>query len=686
MAEPLGALVRILLLEDSAIDAELLSGHLAKDKQVFTIERTVSRESFRTALLRGGFDVILSDFSLPDFDGLAALELAKAHAPDVPFIFVSGLMGEEFATSALRRGATDYILKRNLSRISTAVDRALADVYQRAERRKAEAALLELNATLEIRVAERTRQLQESEARLRTIFQTSNQYQGFMTPEGVLLDTNELSLEGIGVSLEEVTGKNYWDTPWFTDTPRMSETIEAAVKAVAAGEVFHREVQLNLPVLGARWFELTIRPIYDKFGEIIALVPEAVDFTQRRAVEEALRQSQKMEALGQLTGGIAHDFNNLLTGITGALDLIKRRLAAGRTDGIDRIMEAAFSSSQRAAALTHRLLAFARRQSLHTKAEDANALILGLADILRRTLGENTAFEIALQEDLWLALTDGNQLENALLNLAINARDAMPDGGTLKISTRNAVVSVAEARAGQDMQPGEFIAVSVGDSGTGIEPGLLDKVFEPFFTTKPIGQGTGLGALDDLRFCQAVRRVCEDQKQAGFRYLRGNLPSECEASAKRANGGGCGGAGFRKRRDGVAGGRRQHGAVAGVRGSDRAWVPVYREGRCRQRDTGSGVGAADRPADYRCRAAGDERAATGGDRPAAPEGAEGIVHHRLCGERGDALGISGARHGSDDKALHLRRAEPEDPATYRGGAGSLTAPSGARASGHEAMM
>ena len=418
--------IRILLLEDSAIDAELLSGHLAKDKQDFSIERAVSRASFQSLLLRGGFDVILSDFSLPDFDGLAALELAKTHAPDVPFIFVSGLMGEEFATSALRRGATDYILKRNLSRVSTSIDRALADVYQRAERRKAEAMLLELNATLEERVAERTQQLQESEARLRTIFQTSNQYQGFMTPAGVLLDTNELSLEGIGAELKDVTGKNFWDTPWFTDTPGMRETIKAAIRGVAEGEVFRKEVELNLPKLGLRWFELTIRPIYDKFGEIIALVPEAVDFTQRRSVEEALRQSQKMEALGQLTGGIAHDFNNLLTGITGAMDLIRRRLAAGRQDGIEKIMDAAYASSQRAAALTHRLLAFARRQSLDTKAEDANALISGLEDILQRTLGENTALEISLAPDLWPAMTDGNQLESAILNLVINARDAMP--------------------------------------------------------------------------------------------------------------------------------------------------------------------------------------------------------------------------------------------------------------------
>jgi len=200
-----------------------------------------------------------------------------------------------------------------------------------------------------------------------------------------------------------------------------------------------------------------------------------------------------MEAIGQLTGGIAHDFNNLLTGITGSLDIIRRRIASGHTDDIERFMEGATNSAFRAAALTQRLLAFSRRQSLNAKSCDANALVAGMEDMLRRTLGEQVRLETALDEDLWPALADANQFENAILNLAINARDAMPDGGRLTISTRNATVMATDPKPRQHELPGSYVVVRVTDSGSGMAPEVVAKVFEPFFTTKPIGQGTGLG-------------------------------------------------------------------------------------------------------------------------------------------------------------------------------------------------
>jgi len=213
----------------------------------------------------------------------------------------------------------------------------------------------------------------------------------------------------------------------------------------------------------------------------------------RQEAEEQLRQSQKMEAIGQLTGGIAHDFNNLLTGITGSLDIIRRRIASGHTDDIERFMEGATNSAFRAAALTQRLLAFSRRQSLNAKSCDANALVAGMEDMLRRTLGEQVRLETALDEGLWPALADANQFENAILNLAINARDAMPDGGRLTISTRNATVMATDPKPRQHELPGSYVVVRVTDSGSGMAPEVVAKVFEPFFTTKPIGQGTGLG-------------------------------------------------------------------------------------------------------------------------------------------------------------------------------------------------
>jgi signal transduction histidine kinase len=211
------------------------------------------------------------------------------------------------------------------------------------------------------------------------------------------------------------------------------------------------------------------------------------------ATEDALRQSQKMEAIGQLTGGLAHDFNNMLTGIVGNLELLQARVAQGRIGETERHIVAAQEAAQRAAALTHRLLAFARRQPLDTKPNDINRIVLGMEDMLRRTLGERVELQTMLAEDLWPALTDVNQFESAILNLALNARDAMPDGGRLTIETRNAQLDADYAHRQGDVEDGEYVVISVSDTGIGMAPEVADRAVDPFFTTKPIGVGTGLG-------------------------------------------------------------------------------------------------------------------------------------------------------------------------------------------------
>jgi PAS domain S-box-containing protein len=212
-----------------------------------------------------------------------------------------------------------------------------------------------------------------------------------------------------------------------------------------------------------------------------------------QAAEEALRQAQKMEAVGQLTGGIAHDFNNLLQGIVGALDLIDKRIAANRFSEIEKFATAARTAAARAVALTHRLLAFSRRQPLDPKPVQANPLAVSMEDLLRRTLGETITLTLSLAADLWPTLCDPNQLESAILNLAINARDAMPDGGSLVLETCNTTLDAAYAARMPDVKPGDYVCVSVSDSGGGMPPSVIEQAFNPFFTTKPIGQGTGLG-------------------------------------------------------------------------------------------------------------------------------------------------------------------------------------------------
>ncbi|WP_149086698.1 hybrid sensor histidine kinase/response regulator [Pseudomonas prosekii] len=226
------------------------------------------------------------------------------------------------------------------------------------------------------------------------------------------------------------------------------------------------------------------------------------EMVERERAEDALRHAQKMEAVGQLTGGIAHDFNNMLTGIIGSLDLMQRYIADGRAAEVGRFMEAAVSSANRAAALTHRLLAFSRRQSLDRKPLNANELIESLEDLLTRTKGDHIELHLKLAADVWPVSTDVSQLENALLNLVINARDAMPDGGRLLIETANVYLDGSDLLSLESVKAGDYLMIAVSDNGTGMSPSVLAKAFDPFFTTKPIGQGTGLGLSMIYGFAQ----------------------------------------------------------------------------------------------------------------------------------------------------------------------------------------
>ncbi len=214
---------------------------------------------------------------------------------------------------------------------------------------------------------------------------------------------------------------------------------------------------------------------------------------QLRNNEEALRQSQKMEAVGQLTGGIAHDFNNMLTGIIGSLELLRRRVSRGKLDDLDSLIDLGVTSANRAAGLTHRLLAFSRRQSLDSKPVQINELVSSMGELLQRSLNESIALDMRLDPKLWTAEADPNQLESALLNLALNARDAMPGGGKLIVETSNRHLDNVFTAAYGTLKPGDYVELSVSDTGCGMPESVISRAFDPFFTTKPIGQGTGLG-------------------------------------------------------------------------------------------------------------------------------------------------------------------------------------------------
>ncbi|WP_237481251.1 PAS domain S-box protein [Lichenibacterium dinghuense] len=351
------------------------------------------------------------------------------------------------------------------------------------ERRRAEQGLRDLAASLERQVEERTRERDRLWRLSRDLFVIAD-------AEGEWVSVNAACMAVLGWSEAELVGR----TSEWLEHPDDREQSRRVVRALSEGEALSRfDIRLRTRSGDYRWLSWTVTPsdglLFAVGRDVTADKEQAVE---QARLEEQLRQSQKMEAVGQLTGGIAHDFNNLLTGITGALDMMQRRIVQGRTVDVERYVGLAMSSANRAAALTHRLLAFSRRQTLDPRPVDGNALVSAMEDLLRRTLGEGVVLELALWPDLWQTRCDPHQLENAVLNLCINARDAMPDGGRLTVETTNASLD-GRAASERDIPPGDYVAFSVSDTGTGMPPDVVAKVFEPFFTTKPIGQGTGLG-------------------------------------------------------------------------------------------------------------------------------------------------------------------------------------------------
>ncbi|GAC1547436.1 MAG: hypothetical protein NVS2B5_00250 [Beijerinckiaceae bacterium] len=356
--------------------------------------------------------------------------------------------------------------------------------------------------------------LRESERQFRSLADSIPTLCWMAEADGYIVWYNSGWYDYTGTTPADMEG---WGWQRVHDPDALPEVLERWNASIASGEPFEMVFPLRKADGTFRPFLTRIVPVRDDRGAVVKWFGTNTDISAQRqaemelrnlaaelekrveertrdlmTAEEALRQSQKMEAVGQLTGGLAHDFNNLLTGISGSLQLLQTRLSQGKFSDLERYIAAADGACRRAAALTHRLLAFSRRQTLDPKPTDINRLIAGMEELIRRTIGPAIELEVVGAAGLWSALVDPNQLENALLNLCINARDAMPDGGRLTIETANKWLDERAARE-RELTPGQYLSLCVTDTGTGMTPEVITRAFDPFFTTKPLGQGTGLG-------------------------------------------------------------------------------------------------------------------------------------------------------------------------------------------------
>ena len=439
---------------------------------------------------------------LPLF-GAAARRLRSLLA--VPVVSRSGdVLGGLFlghSDPGVFSGRADHILAGIAAQAAVALDNAL--LYQTSQqdiaaRRRTEEALQTLNDTLEQRVNERARQLEasyaelrESERRFRLLVEAVTDYAIYMLdPTGHVIKWNPGAQRLKGYTEQEILGEHL--SRFYTEDDRKAG-VPDVVMATAMKTGSYEGEGWRVRKDGSRfWASVVLHAIRDPLGQLLGFAKVTRDLTEKRVAEERLRQAQKMEAIGQLTGGVAHDFNNLLTVIGGNLETLQRRLKEGGNESLLRLTNAATRATSRAAVLTHQLLAFSRRQPLEPRSISTNALIGGVSEMLRRTLPESIAIETVLAGGVWPIFADANQLENSLLNLAVNARDAMPDGGKLTIEAANVYLDDSYA-ATADVVSGQYVGIFVSDTGTGMPEEVVAKAFEPFFTTKEVGQGTGLG-------------------------------------------------------------------------------------------------------------------------------------------------------------------------------------------------
>jgi two-component system cell cycle sensor histidine kinase/response regulator CckA len=461
---------KVLMLEDLVADSMLLERELRQASIKFVSKRVETKEAFLEALVTFQPDIILSDYSLPQFSGLDALRLLKETRPDLPFILITGSLTEEVAVECMKEGAHDYILKTSLKRLPSAVLNALAKRRKEQDKEKAE---------------ELYRLIAENTTDLICLLDTRGMY-AYVSPSHKDL---------LGYSPEDLIGRSAFSIIHPDDQEEAHKCFTVSLERNKGGTL-----ECRLQHVDGSWraFDVVGNWIFDGHDTPQRAILVSRDLSERKLAEKALRESeeqlrqaQKLEAIGQLAGGVAHDFNNLLTVITGYSDLLLNRIAEG--DSNHSRVEEIKRAAERASSLTRQLLAFSRKQVLQPKLFDLNTLVADLGKMLQRLIGEDIDLTMVLTKDVAEINADPGQIEQVLMNLVVNARDAMPDGGKITIETAHVQVDQAYAESHLAVQPGPYVMLAVTDTGSGMDQETQKHIFEPFFTTKEQGKGTGLG-------------------------------------------------------------------------------------------------------------------------------------------------------------------------------------------------
>jgi PAS domain S-box-containing protein len=466
--------LRLLQIEDSESDAKLILRLLMQGGFEVASQRVDDAGGLRRALADASWDIIIADYHLPGFDAPGALRILQECGKDIPCIVVSGVMGEETAVEMMKFGAHDYLTKTNLTRLLPAVERELAEAAARRDSKQAQ------------------EELHASEERLALAVEATQIGTFDFYPQTGNLIWSKFARQHYGVSPEaEVTYDTFLRALHPSDRDRVTQTLQDALRSENGGNYAHEYRTVGIEDGEERWLSSRGRVFFDAEMHAVRVVGVVQNVTERKRLERQLLQSQKIESVGRLAGSIAHDFNNLLTVINGYAHLVLAEM--GPEHALRDSMEELSKAAMQAAGLTRTLVSFSRRQSAEPKTIDMNAFVGEYENMLRRLLGEHIELVVSLDSQAGTFRADPGQIGQVLMNLAINAKDAMPSGGKLTIETSCMVADDHFARTQLHVGPGEYAVLTITDSGTGMSAEVKAHLFEPFFTTKEPGKGTGLG-------------------------------------------------------------------------------------------------------------------------------------------------------------------------------------------------